>query len=573
LGGTTFNYDVVCECTFHARPLAVAVLTRIGLVLPDLRTKLTWGAGAALLLALVGTDFVLATTFLGDDHVFRAFARLEPSPWVAFVSDKHGGEYYRPVPMMLWWVLERLGAGSAWPFALSQFLLHATCAALLLVVAGRLGMSPPARALAGALFLVAPAEREAALWFSASTDLLAAAAMLGSLAGLLSRRKTWRLISLFLAAIALLSKETALVLPLLVGAICWYRGGFRDRQENRTPSPGEIVTSMVPYWVVAALYLAARFWVLRGLGGNNDPRAPVWAMGLQIVGGWVHAVSAYAPLPEWAAWLLGGSALVAAGVALRSSRAARLGALWAVIAVLPLPAAGWVVGARYFYFSTAGLMLLLALALESRGTWLPTAVLVVLLGLGAVAANRRASEVGLYLRAVAAARDGVADGLAKGRRLFLVRGAVKDLDLAIKLDPKAPAAVREAVVIPDVPASFVWLPGAEMETLGGFPSPRPLPAALQPARFARPRAFELRRAKPGSAIADRLAFLFADPPLPPSGAYHFADQRIVGLARREDAPDLDTVLSRLPDLRILRLKLGANPAGWEDCTAEYVAPE
>jgi len=32
-----------------------------------------------------------------------------------------------------------------------------------------------------------------------------------------------------------------------------------------------------------------------------------------------------------------------------------------------------------------------------------------------------------------------------------------------------------------------------METLGGFPSPRPLPAALQPARFARPRAFGLRR--------------------------------------------------------------------------------
>jgi hypothetical protein len=40
-----------------------------------------------------------------------------------------------------------------------------------------------------------------------------------------------------------------------------------------------------------------------------------------------------------------------------------------------------------------------------------------------------------------------------------------------------------------------------METLGGFPNPRPLPATLHPARFARPRALWLRRAKPDFANA------------------------------------------------------------------------
>ncbi len=40
-----------------------------------------------------------------------------------------------------------------------------------------------------------------------------------------------------------------------------------------------------------------------------------------------------------------------------------------------------------------------------------------------------------------------------------------------------------------------------METLEGFPNPRPLPATLHPARFARPRALWLRRAKPGYADA------------------------------------------------------------------------
>ena len=59
---------------------------------------------------------------------------------------------------------------------------------------------------------------------------------------------------------------------------------------------------------------------------------------------------------------------------------------------------------------------------------------------------------------------------------------------------------------PNLPA--LWLrrakPGsayAEMETLRGFPNPRPLPATLHPARFARPRALWLRRAKPGYAYA------------------------------------------------------------------------
>jgi hypothetical protein len=394
--------------------------------------------------------------------------------------------------------------------------------------------------LAGALFFAAPAEREAALWFSASSDLIAAVAMLGSLALWLEGGRRARAISLFLAAVAFFSKETALVLPLLVGVFAWYRGGCRDRQEGGArpegtqegvrASLGRIATCAVPYGAVAAVYLVARWWVLRGIGGSNDPRAPWWGVGIQIAGGWVHAVSAYAPLPEWAAWLVGGFALALAGIVLRRSRPAALAALWAVIAVLPLPAAGWVIGARYFYFAAGGLMLLLALALERAKPWLPTLAMALLLGLGVAAGSGRTSDIRMYRRVVAAARDAVTDGLARGRRLFLVRGSVKDLDLAIKLDPSAPVAVREVVAIPDVPASFVWLPDAE---------------------------------------AERLGFLFARPPLPPSGAYRFGGERIVGLARREEAPDLDEVLARLPDLRVVRLKLDAEPVGWEDCTSEY----
>jgi hypothetical protein len=47
----------------------------------------------------------------------------------------------------------------------------------------------------------------------------------------------------------------------------------------------------------------------------------------------------------------------------------------------------------------------------------------------------------------------------------------------------------------------VDVPIVDMETLEGFPYPRPLPATLPTARCARPRAFRLRRAKPSFADA------------------------------------------------------------------------
>ena len=89
---------------------------------------------AALLLGLVAWDFAAATTFVGDDYLFLAFARLEPNPLLAFTRDMHGGEYYRPLSMLLWWMLNRVGQGAEWPFALAGFLLHAGSAALLVAL-------------------------------------------------------------------------------------------------------------------------------------------------------------------------------------------------------------------------------------------------------------------------------------------------------------------------------------------------------------------------------------------------------------------------------------------------------
>jgi hypothetical protein len=339
--------------------------------------------------------------------------------------------------------------------------------------------------------------------------------------------RTSHVASVWLGTVAFFSKETALVLLLLIPLGSY----LKARNCGKGVSPARCAHGMLPHILVAMGYLAARTWVLGGLGGSNDPTAAWWGRGIQLGSGLVHALTSYGPLPETATWLLGIVVLSASLLGARG-RGAQLAfvLLWVLATLLPLPAAGWVVGARYFYLPAVGLVLMAAMALERAVR--PTALLAVfgLVALGLLSGAQRARDIRLYGAAVEAARQGVTGAMGAGHRLFLVRGGVKDLDLAIKLSASPPRTSFDHVVLADVPASFVWLP---------------------------------------AALSERLRFVLAQPPLPPSGAYQFGGERIVGQARREDAPDLGEVLERLPELRIIDLKRAGDRFTWSDGTESY----
>ena len=182
---------------------------------------------------------------------------------------------------------------------------------------------------------------------------------------------------------------------------------------------------------------------------------------------------------------------------------------------LPLLAAPWIVGARYFFFASVGVVWLLA-QLLARGPHLATiAVLAGLGGLSLAQASARRAEVTSYESRLAVARRAILAGVAQGHQTFHLASGIKDIDLAVKEDPRLEDQ-EGLVVLGDVPASFVSLPAVG---------------------------------------ASRVDFLLAQPSLPPAGAYRFGDRRIVGLARRGDDPTLDEVLEKLPDLRFIRLRL------------------
>jgi hypothetical protein len=189
------------------------------------------------------------------------------------------------------------------------------------------------------------------------------------------------------------------------------------------------------------------------------------------------------------------------------------------LTVLPLLAAPWIVGARYFYLPCVGLAWLAAERLQRFGVPVVVGVLCGLAGLGLGQDLARRGEVVAYEARLRAARRGIVAGLAEGFTTFHVDGGIKDLDLAVKEDPRVWSREAELLVLGDVPASFVALPGDQ-------------------------------------ARGPDVDFLLARPPLPPSGAYRFGEHRIVGLARQGDDPTLDEVLARLPRLRFLRLRPG-----------------
>ena len=317
-------------------------------------------------------------------------------------------------------------------------------------------------------------------------------------------------------AAACWSKESAIVVPLL--AVVALRAG---RADLRWSAIAKRVAVLLP---VAVVYLLARTVVLRSAGGFGDVVAPWAGKIFQIAAGLVHAAAAGDVASEPTAWIVGigvwGGLLFGAHRGARSSEPPTFWfapLVWVAVAVLPLLAAPWIVGARYFYLAAVGIAWLGADVLRRSSLVVAVGVVAALAGLSSAQAVARRSDVVSYTARLSAARRAVKAGLAEGHTTFHIASGIKDLDLAVKEDPQFSRYESSLVVLGDVPASFVAIPEAR---------------------------------------ARELEFLLARPPLPPSGGYRFGARRIVALARRGDDPTLDEVVARLPAIRFIRLRLG-----------------
>lgn len=227
-----------------------------------------------------------------DDHQLLASDLVtgERPWWQAFTSDfwnlgkvwSDSAGYYRPLTVLSLRLDHLLGGGSALPYHITAILLHGVTSASVFPLARRFGAPKAAAQFASLLFALNPHSAETIAWVSGRPDLLMAAALLWAL--VLPQR--W---SLLLGVCALLSKETAVVWPLLAA--------IRDRRL--------ITKARCAEAALVAAYLAIRASVLQDnalrLFGLDAP-AGLRAF-LLLLGTWICPFltpPAFTPIVSWA---------------------------------------------------------------------------------------------------------------------------------------------------------------------------------------------------------------------------------------------------------------------------------
>lgn len=313
----------------------------------------------AALCAVAATPYLvsLGNGLVWDDRMLLEgeVVRGAVSPAQAFTRDYWGlggvwagsPGYYRPLTTLSLALDRRLGQGSPVPFHAVNVLFHVAVTLAVLACARRLGASDLEAFLAASLFAVLPNLAETVAWVSGRPDLLCAGLLLGALA-------TGGPASVALGAAALLTKEAAIVWPLLTAV--------RDRGRWR---------ARLPELGVVAVYLLVRHWVLgRALPPSvfgdlqTGSLAALQALGCLVIPWLTPAV--YVPPKGFSdcseAVYVGAAVLVALGVlALKEPRARKRLALAAVsyAPVFPLMSSQAVLGMRPLYLPAAFLCMAL----------------------------------------------------------------------------------------------------------------------------------------------------------------------------------------------------------------------
>jgi Tfp pilus assembly protein PilF len=181
----------------------------------------------------------------------------------AFIPARH----YRPMYLAWLWLVRHLfGPAPGW-FHLFALLAHLLAVYLAYRLARALLHDDLAAAIAAALFAIHPTKVESVAWITAATEPLQALFVFGALLTYLRSRDSqhraapWTLASFLLCLAALMTKETAVVLPaILVALEVWMPA------QGRRPSAVAIAKTAAPATLAVVVFFLVRLRVLHGFG-------------------------------------------------------------------------------------------------------------------------------------------------------------------------------------------------------------------------------------------------------------------------------------------------------------------
>lgn len=357
------------------------------------RYDLAWAA-ALPALALLLMRPALSAFYYADDYFFVAMARGLASPLDFFTTGHFFGNYlYRPLPLSLWWLIERLDGGARLQYAANALLLGA-CGAALFWLLRELGWRRQTALPASALFILLPGNLGTALWLADRFDLMAVPLLFAAAALWLRHARSGdghsarRSLACFL--LAALSKELSYMFPLLMAVVLVLK--WRDWPREAAAPRRRLLALVAGYALIVFGLLAWRAHLgiaLNAPDHGNGALAPLLAGALK----WWRALPAAlayarAPADEVPAGLavLLALTLAALGVAAwrRSRRLEEGGARraglalgGAILLLAPLVQAphlaisnmefaavdgtqSGMFAERFFFFGSAGLLLFLA---------------------------------------------------------------------------------------------------------------------------------------------------------------------------------------------------------------------
>jgi protein O-mannosyl-transferase len=304
------------------------------------------------------------------------------------------GNYYRPLFLLYSRATYSVFADHAFGWHLVALLMHLLVTWLVYVLVRKMTGQFTTAWLAAVIFGVHPIHHEVVAWVSGTTEsLFAILFLLAFLAYLQSQEEAkgfWMTASCALYALALLSKETAIILPALVFAHGWIQS-TSDVNEHRPSYAGRFRTAFAPvvwFLPIGFLYLLVRNRILSGLGHSiAHVSSLTWLLTLPSIllfyaRNWFFPFRLsefydlfYQPKVSLAHVLLPLIVLMALGMAAWVARN-RFGAkalgyavAWIVIPLLPaldtfVFRPDELVHDRYFYVPSIGAALLVALLIE-----------------------------------------------------------------------------------------------------------------------------------------------------------------------------------------------------------------
>jgi hypothetical protein len=364
-----------------------------------------WGIAVVLALTFAVYLPTLRYQFVHDDrgqivenpavHSWHGVPTYFTAQVWAAVKPEELGNYYRPL-FLLWLRINDVVFGDqAWGWHLTTILAHVLATLLVYLLAWRLGIGRDVALLAALIFGLHPAHIETVAWISGVTEPLLGIFLMGALLAYIQSRVNgagtlkWKVISLVLFALAILEKETALILPGLLLVYEWIFG----REWGRPLEAGRILPwcrdalgRIWPYFLLIALYVPARIYALKGFNHVVTPLSTAqlvftWP---SLIGFWIRhlvwptGLSTFYDFPAVLHPTLRNFILpaifdVCVGLMLfacvRRSRPAAFFAVWLVLPLIPLLnirvfIANDFAHDRYLYLPSVGLAVLVAMLLK-----------------------------------------------------------------------------------------------------------------------------------------------------------------------------------------------------------------